>query len=246
MDANKREYVVLITGASRGLGRLLALRFSEAWCRVVINYLESKESALKITNEIINNGGEAMPCYADVGSTEDVDSMVESIVNKWGAIDILINNAGKTIDNILPNVSIEEWNEVLRTNVTGVFNTMRAAAGIMIKNGKGHIINISSYSGIKGRAGQSAYSASKAALIGLTKSAALELGGYNIQVNAVIPGFMNTDMTENLPEAVKNKIISSNILQREQDMGEVADFIYNLSLMKNISGQVFNLDSRIL
>lgn len=238
--------VVLITGASRGLGRLLALLFSEAGCRVVINYLKNKEAALKITNEIINKGGQAMPCYADVGSTEDVDSMVESILNKWNTIDILINNAGKAIDNILPNVSSEEWNEVLTTNLTGAFNTIRAAAGIMMKKGTGHIINISSYSGLKGRAGQSAYSASKAALIGLTKSAALELGSYNIQVNAVMPGFMNTDMTESLPEPIKKKIVSSNILQKEQDIGEVAAFIYNLSLMKNITGQVFNLDSRIL
>ncbi|MDD5434760.1 MAG: SDR family NAD(P)-dependent oxidoreductase [Nitrospira sp.] len=243
---DKIHKVVLITGASRGLGRLLALRFSEAGCRVVVNYLKNKEAALKITNGIINKGGEAIACYADVGSTEDVDSMMESILNKWNTIDVLINNAGKTSDNLLLNVKTEEWNDVLRTNLTGAFNTMRAAAGVMVKQGKGHIINISSFSGIKGRAGQSAYAASKAAVIGLTKSAALELGSYNIQVNAVIPGFMNTGMTAELPEPIKKKIIASNILQREQDMGEVAEFIYNLSLMKNVSGQVFNLDSRIL
>lgn len=238
--------VVLITGASRGLGRLLALCFAEAGCRVVINYLKSKDAAIETANEIINKGGQAMLCYADVGSAEDVDSMMESIMNKWNSIDVLINNAGKTSDNLLLNVKTEEWNDVLRTNLTGAFNTMRAAAGVMVKQGKGHIINISSYSGIKGRAGQSAYSASKAAVIGLTKSAALELGEYGIQVNAVIPGFMKTDMTENLPETVKEKILSSNILSKEQDMGEVAEFIYNLSKMKNVTGQVFNLDSRII
>lgn len=238
--------VVLITGASRGLGRLLAFRFAETGCRVIINYLKSKEAAIEIANEIINNGGEAIACYADIGCEGDVASMVESIMQKWGGIDVLINNAGKSRDNLLINVKTEEWEDVLRTNLTGTFNTMRAAAGVMVKQGKGHIINVSSLSGIKGRAGQSAYSASKAALIGLTKSAALELGGYNIQVNAVIPGFMKTDMTENLPETVKEKILSSNILSKEQDMREVADFIYNLSLMKNVSGQVFNLDSRIL
>lgn len=238
--------VILITGASRGLGRRLAFRFAEAGCRVVINYLKSKEDAIETANEILNKGGQAMLCYADVGSAEDVDSMMESILNKWNTIDVLINNAGKSRDNLLLNVKTEEWEDILRTNLTGTFNTMRATAGVMVKQGKGHIINISSYSGIKGRVGQSAYSASKAAVIGLTKSAALELGGYGIQVNAVIPGFMKTGMTEDLPEPIKKKIISSNLLQREQDMGEVADFIYNLTLMKNVSGQVFNLDSRII
>ncbi len=238
--------VVLITGASRGLGRALALHFSGAGCRVVINYLNNKEAALQVTEEIRNNGGEALPCYADAGCAEDVNSMVEVIVKKWGMIDILINNAGKTDDNLLPMVETKEWEDVLRTNLTGSFNTIRAAANVMVNKGHGHIINISSYSGVKGRAGQSAYSASKSALIGLTKSAALELGKYNIQVNAVIPGYMNTDMTGNLSEQIKKKIISSNILNREQNIVEVAEFIYNLSLMKNVSGQVFNLDSRIL
>ncbi|MBI5192490.1 MAG: SDR family NAD(P)-dependent oxidoreductase [Nitrospirae bacterium] len=238
--------VVLITGASRGLGRLLALRFAEAGCRVVINYLKSKEAAVETADEIINKGGEAVVCYADVGCADDVNSMIESIVQRWGAIGILINNAGKSRDNLLMNVKTDEWEDVLRTNLTGTFNTMRAAADVMIKNGTGHIINISSYSGIKGRAGQSAYAASKAGLIGLTKSAALELGSYGIQVNAVIPGFLNTDMTADLTEPIRGNIISSNILQREQDMEEVADFIYNLSTMKNVSGQVFNLDSRIV
>ena len=116
----------------------------------------------------------------------------------------------------------------------------------MIKRKRGHIINISSWSGVKGRSGQAAYSAAKAGLIGLTMSAALELGRFNIQVNAVIPGFMKTDMTKDLPESVKDKIVSSNILNREQDMAEVVEFIYNLSRMNNVSGQIFNLDSRIL
>ena len=238
--------VILITGASRGLGRVLALHFSGAGYRVVINYLNNKEGALQVKKEITDKGGEAIDCYADAGCAEDVNSMVEAIVKKWKTIDVLINNAGKTSDNLLPMVKTKEWEDVLGTNLTGTFNTIRATASVMVNNGHGHIINISSYSGIKGRAGQSAYSASKSALIGLTKSAALELGKYNIQVNAVIPGYMNTDMTETLSEPIKREIISSNILNREQDIGEVAEFIYNLSLMKNVSGQVFNLDSRIL
>ena len=238
--------VIVITGASRGLGRALALRFAEAGFRVVVNYLHSKDSADEIVKEIFNKGGEALSFSADVRSPEDVKSIITSIYEQWGTIDILINNAAITRDNILPKLTSEDWKETIDTNLTGPFNTIRAASKYMIKRKRGHIINISSWSGVKGRSGQAAYSASKAGLIGLTRSIALELGRFNIQVNAVIPGFMKTDMTKDLPESVKDKIVSSNILNREQDMAEVVEFIYNLSRMNNVSGQIFNLDSRIL
>lgn len=238
--------VVLITGASQGLGRMLALRLSAAGCRVVVNYLNSKEAALEVIKEIIEKGGDALPFCADVSSSKDVNLMMDSIYEIWGSIDILINNAGIRRDNILPRVKEEDWNETIATNLTGVFNTIRAVSVYMIKNRGGQIINISSMSGLKGKSGQAAYSASKAGVIGLTKSAALELEELNIQVNAVLPGFMKTNMTQNLPDPVQNKIVSSNILKHYQDIGEVAEFIYNLSLMGHVSGQVFNLDSRIL
>ena len=242
----RMKKVIVITGASRGLGRALALRFAEAGFRVVVNYLHSKDSADEIVKEIFNKGGEALSFSADVRSPEDVKSIITSIYEQWGTIDILINNAAITRDNILPKLTSEDWKETIDTNLTGPFNTIRAASKYMIKRKRGHIINISSWSGVKGRSGQAAYSASKAGLIGLTRSIALELGRFNIQVNAVIPGFMKTEMTKDLPESVKDKIVSSNILNREQDMAEVVEFIYNLSRMNNVSGQIFNLDSRIL
>ena len=242
----RMKKVIVITGASRGLGRALALRFAEAGFRVVVNYLHSKDSADEIVKEIFNMGGEALSFSADVRSPEDVKSIITSIYEQWGTIDILINNAAITRDNILPKLTSEDWKETIDTNLTGPFNTIRAASKYMIKRKRGHIINISSWSGVKGRSGQAAYSASKAGLIGLTRSIALELGRFNIQVNAVIPGIMKTDMTKDLPESVKDKIVSSNILNREQDMAEVVEFIYNLSKMNNVSGQIFNLDSRIL
>ena len=242
----RMKKVIVITGASRGLGRALALRFAEAGFRVVVNYLHSKDSADEIVKEIFNKGGEALSFSADVRSPEDVKSIITSIYEQWGTIDILINNAAITRDNILPKLTSEDWKETIDTNLTGPFNTIRSASKYMIKRKRGHIINISSWSGVKGRSGQAAYSASKAGLIGLTRSIALELGRFNIQVNAVIPGFMKTDMTKDLPESVKDKIVSSNILNREQDMAEVVEFIYNLSKMNNVSGQIFNLDSRIL
>lgn len=238
--------MVLVTGASRGLGRAIALRFAEAGFKVAINYLQSTESTHEVVQEIVNRGGEALSFYADVRSSGDVNSMVVSVYEKWGSIDVLINNAGITIDNILPRVKLGEWNDTIATNLTGSFNTIRAVSKYMTKKKAGHIINISSWSGLKGRAGQVAYSASKAGLTGLTKSAALELGRFNIQVNMVLPGFMKTEMVQDLSESVKENIISSNILKCKQDVSEVVDFVYNLSLMNNISGQVFNLDSRVL
>ena len=238
--------VILITGASRGLGRVLALRFASAGCRVVVNYLHSKDSACGVIKEIVNGGGEAQTFCADVRSSAEVNSMTDAICERWGLIDLLINNAAITRDNFLLRVKTGDWDETIATNLTGAFNTIRAVSGYMIKNRRGHIINISSMSGLKGNPGQAAYSSSKAALIGLTKSAALDLGEFNIQVNAVLPGFMKTDIVQNLSGTAKDKIISSNILKREQDISEVAEFVYNLSLMKNISGQVFNLDSRVL
>lgn len=240
------DKVVLITGASRGLGRAMAMRFAAAGCRVAVNYLQSEDSAIRVVEEIVDNGGEALPLCADVRSSAEVHSMIGAIDEKWGSLDILINNAAITKDDLLPRVMIRDWDEMIATNLTGVFNAIRAVSHYMKKNKGGHIINISSWAGLKGRAGQAAYSASKAGLLGLTKSAALELGEFNIQVNAVLPGFMRTDMAQNLSGAAMEKIISSNVLRREQDISEVAEFVYNLSLMRNISGQILNIDSRII
>ena len=238
--------VILITGASRGFGRAMALRFGKAGCKVAVNYSQNRDAALAAVTAIANGGGEAFPFCADVRSSAEVNSMIDAIDERWGSLDVLINNAAVTKDDLLPRVKIRDWDEMIATNLTGAFNTIRAVSHYMKKNGGGHIINISSGSGLKGKAGQAAYSASKAGLLGLTKSVALELGEFNIQVNAVLPGFMRTDMAQNLSGPAMERIISSNILKREQDISEVAEFVYRLSLMKNISGQVLNLDSRVL
>lgn len=238
--------VVLITGASRGLGRAMAIRFGKAACKVAINYWQNRDAALAVVKEIANSGGEAFPFCADVRSSAEVNSMIHTIDERWGTLNILINNAAITKDDLLPRVKIRDWDDAIATNLTGTFNTIRAVSPYMKKDKEGHIINISSWAGLKGRAGQAAYSASKAGLLGLTKSAALELGEFNIQVNAVLPGFMRTDMAQNLSGTDKEKMTSSNVLRREQDISEVAEFVYNLSLMKNISGQVLNIDSRVL
>lgn len=238
--------VVLITGASRGLGRALALKFATAGFAVTVNYHQRNDAAQEVIQKIAEQGGEAIPYHADVRSPAEVSAMVKSVLEQWGSVDILINNAAITKDGILPRLRTVDWEETIATNLTGAFYTIREVSRYMIERRIGHIINITSWSGLKGRAGQSAYSASKAGLIGLTKSAATELGRFNIQVNAVLPGFMKTDMVQHLSESFTESIISANALRREQDIAEVAEFIYHLSLMKNVSGQVFNLDSRVI
>ncbi len=238
--------VVLITGASRGLGAALSLRFAEGGFAVAVNYYQSKAAAEEVVNEITDNGGKAEPFFCDVKSSSDVISMIDLIVARWGQIDILINNAAINTDSLLVRAKKEDWDDIIDTNLTGPFHTIRAVSKYMMKKRRGHIINISSYVGLKGHAGQSAYAASKAGLTGLTKSAALELGRFNIQVNAILPGFMKTNMTKSMSEPDMDRIINASTLKREQDISEVAEFIYHLSGMTQISGQVFNVDSRIL
>ena len=238
--------VALITGASGGLGRALSLRFAERGFVIAVNYYQNKKAAEEVVSEIASNGGDAELFYCDVKSSGDVINMIDLIVSRWGKIDLLINNAAMNIDNLLIRTAREEWESIIATNLSGSFYTIRAVSKYMMKKKRGHIINISSLAGLRGHAGQCAYSSAKAGLIGLTKSAALELGRFNIQVNAILPGFMKTAMTKSIPEPDMDSIINANTLKRAQDINEVAEFVYCLSNMSQISGQVFNTDSRIL
>lgn len=238
--------VVLITGASGGLGRELSFRFAEGGFAVAVHYGQNKQAAEEIVSKIRSNGGEAAPFFCDVKSSGDVIRMIDLIIARWGKIDVLINNAAMNTDHLLIRTKKEEWDGILATNLSGSFYTIRAVSKYMMKNKQGHIINLSSWVGLKGHAGQCAYSSAKAGLIGLTKSAALELGRFSIQVNAILPGFMKTAMTESMSEADMDSIINANTLKREQDISEVAEFVYHLSNMTQISGQVFNTDSRIM
>ncbi len=244
--AENDNRVIVVTGGSRGLGRQLALMFGRAGERVVVNYMTHEHEAIEVVNEIARSGSEAVAVRADVNSESDVNDLVEETAGRWGALDVMVNNAGITNDGILLRIREQDWDSVLDTNLTGAFHMIRAASRVMSKQKHGHIINISSITGVQGREGQAHYSASKAGLIGLTKTAAKELGRFNIKVNAVLPGFMPTDMGEEVSDEVLERVLRENALGRVSDPREVARFIYNLSLMNNVSGQVFNLDSRIL
>lgn len=233
--------VAVVTGASRGLGRQTALTLGRRY-RVALNYLGSEEEAEEVAREI---GDNAIAIKADVGDLEQAEKMADKIYKKWGRIDAIINNAGITKDNLLIKFDEKEWDEILRINLKGCFNTIKVFSPFIIKSGGGHIINISSYSGVKGKEGQAAYSASKAALLGLTYTAARELGEYNIRVNAILPGYMPTEMGKTSEKAME-KAKKDSIIGRLSNIKEVSEFIAHLLTTKNITGQVFSLDSRIV
>jgi 3-oxoacyl-[acyl-carrier protein] reductase len=241
-----RKRVVIVTGASRGLGREIAVRFGRAGERIVVNYIMRRSEAEAVADEIGRSGGEAIPFQADVKISAEVEVMIESTKKRFGALDVLVNNAGITKDGLLVRMTEEAWDDVMDTNLKGPFLCIRAVSEIMSKQQNGHVINVSSISGVQGREGQANYSASKAGLIGLTRACARELGRSNIKVNAVLPGYIATDMGERVSDGIYQRVLRENALNRVSDPEEVADFIYHLSLMNNVSGQVFNLDSRIV
>jgi len=234
--------VALVTGAARGLGKQVALMLSAYGYSVAVNYVSSHKEADNLIKAMGNN---STALKADVGDITQVRAMTEEIQKTFGKLDVIINNAGITRDNLLLKQTEVEWDNVIRTNLKGCFNVTSALSPLMIQSGGGSIINISSYSGMKGKAGQSAYSASKAAILGLTVSAAQELSEYNIRVNAILPGYMMTEMGRMARKAVEDAEEKS-VLKKLSQPREVADFILYLLATQNISGQVFSLDSRII
>jgi 3-oxoacyl-[acyl-carrier protein] reductase len=246
MKTIRKPRVVIVTGASRGLGRKIALRFGKHGDRVVVNYYSHRQGASEVEEEIQELGGEAFSCHADVKITADVEKMINHTVKRWGTVDILVNNAGMTRDGLILRMTENDWDDVIATNLSGPFHCVRAVSQVMLGQSDGHIINISSITGVHGREGQANYSASKSGLISFTKACARELGRFNIKVNAVLPGYMPTDMGVEITDTVLNRILGESALGRVAEPEEVADFIFYLSLMNNVSGQVFNLDSRVL
>ena len=238
--------VVIVTGASRGLGRAIALQFGANRCRVVVNYRAQVGPARATAEEILRLGGEATVHRADVGIPEEVDGMMSEALERWGSIDVLVNNAGVTGDALAVTMQEADWDRVLDTDLKGPFVCMRSAYRAMREQRSGHIISIASIAGVRGREGQANYASAKAGLIGLTKAAASEFGSSNIRVNCILPGYLPTEMGTAAPDAVVQQVLAENTLGRASTAAEVAAFIYHLSRMQNVSGQVFNLDSRML
>ncbi|MDA8105576.1 MAG: SDR family oxidoreductase [Nitrospiraceae bacterium] len=232
--------VALVTGASRGLGREVALVLAGRGHAVFVNYLSAEREAAEVVRKA---GSDAVAIKADVADPGQVQAMADRISREAGRLDVIVNNAGITKDNLLLRQSEKEWDLLIRTNLSGCFHVIRSLAPLMVKSGGGHIVNISSRSGLIGKAGQAAYSAAKAALLGVTRTSAAELAPYNIRVNAVLPGYMKTEMgtsAEKSIEAAKE----ASLLKRLSDTAEVADFIAYLVGTESVTGQVFSLDSR--
>ncbi len=234
----------VVTGASRGIGRAIALRLAAEGASVVINYQGSKERAEAVKAEIEEQGGNALLYQCNVADFGACEEFLKAVTEQTGRLDILVNNAGITRDGLLMRMSEEDYDAVLNTNLKGTFNCIRFASRQMLKQKSGRIINISSVSGVLGNAGQANYSASKAGIIGLTKSAARELASRGITVNAIAPGFVNTEMTEGLSEKVKEGAVAQIPLGRfgePEDIAETALFLASESA-RYMTGQVLHVD----
>lgn len=236
--------VALVTGASRGIGRAIALKLAEKGAFVLVNYNGSREKALETVAEIEAKGGSAEAVGCDVSDFSACQNMIEEILKKHEHVDILVNNAGITRDNLILRMKEEEFDQVLNINLKGAFNTIRHLSRQFLKQKSGKIINISSVSGVLGNAGQANYSASKAGVIGLTKSVARELASRGICVNAVAPGFVETEMTAGLSEKTREAAIASvpmGRMAKPEEIAEVAAFLAG-SGSDYITGQVICVD----
>lgn len=239
-----KDKVALVTGSSRGIGRQIALALAEEGCHVVINYLGSEDKAQSLAEEIRQKGQQAAFCKADVSSWEEASHLLDYALKTFGRVDILVNNAGITRDNLLLRMSSRDWEAVLHTNLTGVFNCTKLALKPMIKQRWGRIINISSVSGITGNPGQANYSAAKAGIIAFTKSVAKEVASRNILVNAIAPGFIATDMTESLVQNDRQKLeqaIPLGRLGKPEEVAAVAVFLAS-EKANYITGQTITVD----
>ncbi len=242
--------IALITGAGRagkGIGRSIALRLAKEGAKIVIADFVN-EAADAVAKEIVDMGGEALAVYGSVSNPEDVEKMVQDAVDKFGRIDILVNNAGITRDNLLVRMSEQEWDMVLDTNLKGVFVCTRAVAKLMMRQRSGKIINMASVMGLMGNAGQANYSASKGGVIALTKTTAKELGSRGVNVNAVAPGFIQTVMTEEMPQDAKQGIAAQIPLRRLGTPEDVAEAVLFLSSPASsyITGQIIAVDGGML
>ena len=235
---------IIVTGATRGIGKEIALTLAQNGANIAINYRNYNEEVEELINSIKEFGVDAIAVKCDVSKSDEVDNFISEVKNHFSSIDVLVNNAGITKDGLLLRMKDEDFNSVLDVNLKGTFNTTKSISPIMIKQKHGKIINISSVVGIVGNAGQCNYAASKAGVIGFSKSVARELASRNINVNVVAPGYIDTDMTKSLPDKVKDEILKSIPMKKIGDPTEVANLVLFLSssLSDYITGQVINVD----
>ena len=240
--------VAVVTGGSRGIGRAIALELAQRGARVVVNYNRNEEAASEVVAAIEAAGGQAVAVQADVSDAEQAKALVNAAHDSFGQIDILVNNAGTTRDQLLMLMKEQDWDDVLRINLKSVFNCCKAVARLMVRQRHGRIINISSVSGIAGQGGQTNYAASKAGIIGFTKSLAKEVGPRSITVNVVAPGFVPTDLTADLSEEFRQQAIEATPLRR---MGKPEEIAYAVAFLASdeaafITGEVLTVDGGLV
>lgn len=235
-----KDKTAVVTGAAKGIGRAIAIALAKKGCNIVLNYRSSVSEEL--VKEIEDYGVKCLAVKADVSNFAEAETLIKTAKAEMGSVDVLVNNAGITRDGLLMRMSEKDFDDVINTNLKGAFNTIRHVSGVMLKQRAGAIINISSVVGLMGNVGQANYAASKAGVIGLTKSAARELAARGITVNAVAPGFIATDMTEVLKEDIQQKMIDTIPLKKAGTPEEVAAAVVFLAENRYITGQVLNVD----
>ncbi len=246
-----KNKTVLVTGSTQGIGREIALKFGAEGANVIVNGIDTpsqRELAESACAEIRDLGGQAEYILCDVSKAEEAESLIRFGKEKFGGVDVIVNNAGITRDNLIMRMSEAEWDSVLSVNLKGAFLVIKAAAKMLMKQRDGVIINMASVSGVMGNAGQANYAASKAGLIGLTKSTAKELAHWNIRCNAIAPGFIQTAMTDQLKEEVRDAYLASVPLKRFGQVEDIANLAVFLASQKAkyITGQVINVDGGLV
>ena len=242
MEGHLTGKVAIVTGASRGIGNAIAWELAQQGAKVVVNYASSSTAADELVAKITEAGGEALALQADVSKADQVDALIDQTQKKWGQIDVLVNNAGITRDTLLLRMKPEEWQAVIDLNLTGVFLCTRAVSKLMLKQRSGRIINIASVAGQMGNPGQANYSAAKAGVIGFTKTVAKELASRGITVNAVAPGFIETDMTRDLKADDILKFIPLSRYGKAEEVAGMVRFLAADPAAAYITGQTFNVD----